>query len=145
MYLDFKSQATQNFIPNLSGFDAMYCRKEQRVFDGKSCSSIVICRPGLYEAMQLLTKDLHTSEIAVNLSVSTRSERVNMSSKRRCCMMSWNRFLDIVSMIRGFPRSADQLSLSDGTLFTPRKMMTEMKAISSGRSMNQFAWSVCRA
>lgn len=46
-YLVFKSHATQNLIPNLSGLDAMYCRKQQRVLHGKSCSSMVMCWPGM--------------------------------------------------------------------------------------------------
>ncbi|KAL6482124.1 hypothetical protein MHYP_G00102040 [Metynnis hypsauchen] len=42
--------------------------------------------------MQLVTNDPQTSKIAANLSVSARSLCVNMSSKRRCRMMSWKRF-----------------------------------------------------
>ena len=92
--------------------------------------------------MQLVTNDPHTLEIAANLSVFAWSLRVDLSSKRRCRMMSWKRFHGIVPMICGFPRFADQQSRSDGTLVSPRKMTIAINAISSGRAMNQWTCSV---
>ena len=47
IYLDFKSTAIQNLIPNLSGLLAMYCVNLQGALVGNNCSSTVIFSPDL--------------------------------------------------------------------------------------------------
>lgn len=61
-------------------------------------------------------------------------------SKRTCRMMSLNWFREMVPVISGFPRCNDQLLCSDGTLITPRKMITAINAISSGRATKQCSF-----
>lgn len=132
MYFVSKSAAIQNFIPNLSGLDAMYCRKGQRTFVGNNCSSTVMCCPGLYDNTQFWTKRCQMSEIAANLSVCERSRRVSLLSKRKYPINSWYRSRDIVDIIAGLPKFFDQQSrIAPFPPAAPLKNNTAMNAISS--------------
>lgn len=123
------------FGSNVLQETAVSLRREETV------PSIVMWWPGLSDLIQLLTNDSCSSEMAANLFACARSQRVDMSSKCTCRMMSLNR--EMVPVISGFPRWNDQLSCSDASLITPHKMITAIDAISSGRATKRCSFFCC--
>ena len=91
-YLLSTSTKSQNFIPNLSGLFGMYTMNGQRFFIGMSFSSIVRLNVGVYLVAQLFENFSKISLMCVNLSVSSRPLRVDLSSNLRKRKIDLNAF-----------------------------------------------------
>lgn len=136
MYLDLESRTTQKLIPNLSGLVGLYCRKQQRVFDGNCWLPMVMCCRTWYSLWQ---------------TISTGHKlRQNYASLLAPGMWTWRQSRDVARCPEsrsetwfqwpvGFHAGLTSCPEVKEPRSPPCKMMTAINAFCLGRAMNQYS------